>query len=357
MLDWNKAMQELKTKPLQPIYTCVGSEFVLVEAWVDALSNALSKQAQVDVETVQFSFDDGGLEEALLSCQSLSLFTSTQIVKLTDFWAATTAKGSSKAKYSTESLEKYLDNPVPENVLVITVSADKLDERKKLVKKLKQFPVVDCTTPKEAAARKMLQSLIGRNKIQISDDALTELWRRSQTVSRSITEAHKLWTFTAGQQVGYDDVCQLVAAPAEDNIFDWIDGVVTGNADKSYRALSDLVRSGQDTFSLFGMMVRQLRLMWYARTLGSQGYSAPQIASEAGAHPYAVQVAERQSANLRPTDIETLLTIVADAEFAVKSGRRDTEQALDWVVASCLAKLRRRPSRFPSGRQGQQRSS
>jgi DNA polymerase III subunit delta len=341
VLDWNQALKELKTKPHAPVYTCVGPEFTLVEEWLGVLLDTLSTDAEAPVDKTRFSFDEGGLGEALLACQSLSLFTSTQLVELSDVWAATTAKGASKAKHSTEALEDYLDNPVPQNILVVTVTADKLDDRKKLVKKLKQYPVIDCTTPKEAPGRKMVHSLANRYKIQIEDDAIAELWRRCTSVSRCATEIRKIWTYTAGRPIHIDDVVELVVPPAEDNIFEWIDGVVTGNSDRSYRALSDLVRAGHDTFSLFGMMVRQLRLMWYAKTLASRGYTQQQIASEAGAHPYAVQVAQRQAQGVEPRAIESLLTVVADAEYQVKSGRRDSELTLDWVVAACLDTVKR----------------
>ncbi|WP_054971587.1 DNA polymerase III subunit delta [Alicyclobacillus ferrooxydans] len=345
MLEWSKAMKEIKQKPLEPVYTCVGPEFVLVEEWLAELRQVLAKQTDTMPEQTRFSFDDGDLDEALFACQSLSLFTSTQVVVLSDVWAATGAKGSSKAKYATDALESYLDDPVPQNVLVLTVAADKLDERKKLVKKLKKYSVIDCTVPKEAAGHKTVQAILKRSQISMADDALAELWRRGGSVSRCATEAEKLWTYTKGRTITYDDVRQLVATPAEDNIFEWIDGVVTGNADRSYRALEDLIRTGHDTFSLFGMMVRQLRIMWYAKTLGNKGYSPQQIASEAGAHPYAVQVAQRQASRVKSRDIESLLTVVADAEFAVKSGRRDTDFALDWVVAACLAKVHAHPAR------------
>ncbi len=341
MLDWNQAVKELKTKPHAPVYTCVGPEFALVEEWLGVLLDTLTSTTDADVDKTRFSFDEGGLGEALLACRSLSLFTSTQLVELTDVSAATASKGASRTKYSTEALEDYLENPVPQNILVMTVTADKLDERKKLVKKLKQYPVIDCTTPKEVPGRKMVQSIAGRSGIKISDDALVELWRRCGSVSRSRTEIRKIWTYTSGRAIQTADVAELVASPAEDNIFEWIDGLVTGNADRSYRALADLVRAGHDTFSLFGMMVRQLRLMWYAKTLASQGYTQQQIASEAGAHPYAVQVAQRQAQGVEPRAIETLLTVVADAEYAVKSGRRDPELTLDWVVAACLNKVKR----------------
>lgn len=346
MMDFSKAAAELQKGKLSPVYTLLGTEFILAEEWIYALSRRLSEQTGETVTPARYTFDEGGLESALLACQSLSLFQSTQLVVLNHVWPAGAGKAPSKAKGDVEELESYLENPLPTNVLVIVVPTEKFDERKKLTKRLKQYPIIDCTVPKDAPARQLLLELASRWRVDIDKPAVEELWRRALSVSRAASEMKKLWTYTDGIQIRELHVRELVAPPADDNIFTWIDGVVTGDVERAFSALEDIVRAGYDAFALFGMIVRQLRLMWYAKALGGRGYSAQQIAAEAGAHPYAVQVAMRQSSHVSTTDLEELLTVVADMEYAVKSGRRDGTQALEYVLSNCVMKLRRSKVRF-----------
>lgn len=361
MLDWTKARLQLEKTPLQPVYTCVGTESVLTDEWIRSVTAKLSEEAAEPILPLRYSFDEGGAQPALMACQSLSLFATRNLVVLTQVFPAGSGKttgagkatsGSGKAatraKLETESLEVYLESPIPNNVLIVCVPADKFDERKKLTKRLKSFPVIDCSVPKEPVGRATVQALAGDWGIDIHPDALAELWRRCKSISQSASELHKLWTYTDGQQIDVTAVDELVAPPIDDNVFDWIDGVVTGDIRRSLRVLTDVQRAGYDAFALYGLIVRQLRLMWYARTLAETGHSPQQIAMEAGAHPYAVRVAMKQARTVRTTDLEALLTVVADAEYAVKSGTRDAAKALEWVVASCAMKLRQVKSRRTS---------
>ncbi len=70
-------------------------------------------------------------------------------------------------------------------------------------------------------------------------------------------------------------------------------------------------------------------------SVGGERLLNQQIASKAGAHPYAVKVASEQARALTQTQIERLLSMVADAEYAVKTGRRDPRHSLDWVLMAC----------------------
>jgi DNA polymerase-3 subunit delta len=335
MLDWTKAMDSLRPgNRVDPVHVLVGTDYVLARWYVDALKVGVESGSGMPVEVQRFRFEDEGCSGAVQACQTLSLFAETELVVLEN---CTALLASGKAKHDVQELERYLESPVDGNVLVITVYGDKLDERKKLTKLAKAHRVVDCNAPKPAAAMQVLRDYAEKRRMQIQTDALQELWRRTQSISAAVTELDKLHTYTGGEPIDLRAVQELVSSPLEDNVFTWIDGVVKGNAAQSFRVLADLQQSGHDTFALYALIGRQLRLLWYAKVLGGKGYSQQQIASRAGAHPYAVKVATEQARYLSQRQIERLLTVLADAEFAVKSGRRDAVQALEWVVMTCLA--------------------
>jgi DNA polymerase-3 subunit delta len=53
-----------------------------------------------------------------------------------------------------------------------------------------------------------------------------------------------------------------------------------------------------------------------------------------------LKVAAEQAHGLSMRDLETLLEVVADAEYWIKTGRRDAMQALEWVVMTCTVSKR-----------------
>jgi DNA polymerase-3 subunit delta len=332
-MSWADELQALEHKGLSPVYLLVGTELALVQTFIDAVRlRANTNQSDDVVEVNRFRYEEEGCAGAVFACQSVSLFYSSPIVILENCVAMTTQP---KVKYSTDELEKYLSDPIEGRVLVITVVAEKIDVRKKIVKLAKKFPVIDCNVPKADEGVSMLLSRAQADGIQINRDAVEELWRRAGSVTSATLELQKLWLYTNGVQIELSDVAQVVSLPLEDNVFAWIDGVVKGNLDRSFRALSDVLRSGHDGFGLLALIARQLRLMWYGKVFGQKGYSGQQIAAKAGAHPYAVRVAVEQSKGSSQGQLEALLLIVADAEYAIKSGKWDMNHALDYVILAC----------------------
>jgi DNA polymerase-3 subunit delta len=336
VLSWVAAM-ELISEPAS-VYTLVGNEFVLMNLFIQNLQTQLQTRTGQEVDVSHFRFEDEGCSGAIFACQSVSLFASSSLVVLEN---CTGLLATGKAKHDVTELEAYVVNPIPDRVLVITVLGEKLDERKKVTKALKSRVIVDCNTPKEPDAIAVVQRLAKQRGIAIAEDGMKELWRRAPSVSQSTAELGKLWTFTNGTEIRISDVAQLVALPLEDNVFTWIDGVVQGDLERSFRALRDVELGGYDAFALLSLIARQLRLMWHARVYGDKGYSHQQIAGKVGAHPYAIRVAATQARKVSPNHIEHLMTIVADAEYEIKSGRRDVRQALEWVVLSCASAAKR----------------
>lgn len=326
-------MRTIRQSTPDVVYTLVGSEISLARRFLHAVHQRQQELGGLFVDLQRFRFDEDGCETALFACRSVSLFAAVSVVSLENCSAFVAA---AKTRFDVTALEAYLSDPVPGRTLVIHVP-DKLDERKKLTKLAKKHTVIDCHPPGEEAATEILHEMAREFGVDVARTAVAELWRRCQSVSLAETELQKVWTYTGGRTIQAEDVAVLVPAPADDNIFAWIDAVVTGHAQQAFSVLRDIRISGHDPFSLLALLARQIRLMWFARVLSERGRSQQEIATAAGAHPYAVKVAMKQSQRLTPTVLEGLLLVLADAEYLMKSGRRDPELTLEWIVLACAA--------------------
>lgn len=367
-MEYKQAVASLQSKRLQPVYTLVGSEITLIESLIETVRDALGHQFGEPVEFSRFHYDESGCDGAVAQCQTVSLFSEESVVLLSDCTALTS---QAKGKQDLAALDSYVQAPNPSRVLIITSYADKLDERKKTVKLLKKFPIVNCNSPAEGESIQFIQKFAERKGLVLHPDAAADLWRRTHSLTVCQRELEKLQDycteFPAGEvgalsgdtfdiirpdndngaggsatavktrPVTLSDVAELTPIAGEDNVFRWVEGVVMGNAYASFEALKSLQISGYDVFSLFSLLARQLRLMWYTKTLGQSRSSQQDLARRLGAHPYAIKMASQQARHLSVGKIEKLLCIIADSEFAVKSGRRDPNQMLDWIVLSCAA--------------------
>lgn len=341
-MDWSSIMKSIKSEPIAPVYTVIGEEHTLAGRWLEVLRSRLGQDGAL-VQIDRYDFEEEGCDNALLACQSISLFGESGLVVLE---RSSFLLPNAKVKHDLSSLERYLENPVPGRVLILRVIADKMDERKKIVKQIKKHPVISLLTPKTEEAVPILQQLAAEKGIQMADEAIQELWRRCQSIALSDVELDKLTAYTDNRRVETADVAELVPPPLEDNVFTWIDSVVKGNVHQTFRSLTDVQSAGYDAFALFSLMARQLRMMWYARVLGDKGYTHVQLAKQLGAHPYAVKLASAQARAILPKTMEHMLTAIADAEYWVKSGRWDVNQALEYIVLFSARLIQQRPGKI-----------
>lgn len=308
------------------MYLLYGQEQLFIERFVDKLV------ALTDAGTaVRFDYEEDGIEEALLELQTVSLFLQQPVVVLRNCTGFLT---QGKSNGQLDMLENYIQNPVGSRTLVVIVPGDKLDERKKVTKAAKRRTVVNCQTPKQPVAIRMLEAEVRTRQTAIEPDALAELWRRTASVTQAVNELHKLALYALQRTIVIADVQLLVAKTLEESVFDWVDHVTQGRIAPAAAMLLDMYRQGYDALALLAMLARQFRLMWYAKALQPK-MRLEDVAKEAKAHPYAMRVADKQSRNFSLAAVEYLLTLAADCEYDIKRGRRDGQQAIELLMLTC----------------------
>jgi DNA polymerase-3 subunit delta len=130
-----------------------------------------------------------------------------------------------------------------------------------------------------------------------------------------------------------EDVEELTVSAIQGDIFVLVDAL--GNQD-GRRAMGMLQRvlEVQDPLSVFGMVVRQFRLLLLAREVLDAGGNERDVARLVKIHPY---VAGKVTAQGRQFSIQTLEAVyhrLLDIDEAVKTGQMDSGLALDTLVAA-----------------------
>ncbi|WDL96322.1 DNA polymerase III subunit delta [Alicyclobacillus sp. ALC3] len=333
MADYISAREAVGRHGAAPVYVLFGTEPYLMKSFIAAVARQLGGDDSAAVDINHHSFEDEGCQPAVAGCQTVSLFASASVEVLDNCTALLSSTKAKQDKADTAVLEEYIVNPMPGHVLVVTAYGEKLDERKKLVKTVRgHATVVDCNTPNEAAAEKILKDLIAGRKISVSAGVLTDLYKRSGTLSMAVSDLEKVATYAGGRTVTMEDVAEVVTALPEDNIFAWIDLVLRGRADEAIGRLDDLLLAGNDIFAILALLARQWRLVARAKEGAAKREAQRDTAARLGVHPYALKVASEQGERLSLQVAEDMLLLVADAEWALKTGRREPRQTLEWLV-------------------------
>ncbi len=188
--------------------------------------------------------------------------------------------------------------------------------------------------PKGIEMQKFIQSQIKAAGGQITSEAAGLLSTLVGEDTRlADQEIQKLLAYANYQRpVETEDVDNLVAAAGQVDIFTMVDAL--GNQDGK-RAMSTLQRllSEGDFQSLFGMIVRQFRLLLLAKEVIDGGGDKETISRALGIHPYVAGKLSIQARHFSLPALEVIYKRLLDIDEMIKTGRVEGDVALDVFVA------------------------
>jgi DNA polymerase-3 subunit delta len=147
-------------------------------------------------------------------------------------------------------------------------------------------------------------------------------------------EIQKLLAYVNYQRpVQFEDVEYLTANSSQADIFALVDALGGQQGQRALGLLQRLLEQ-DDPASIFGMIIRQFRLLIQGRAIIDRSGSAANIAEELHLHPY---VAEKVAAQARKFTLPALAEIyhkLLDIDLEIKTGEIPADVAMDTFVAA-----------------------
>ncbi|MCJ7715060.1 MAG: DNA polymerase III subunit delta [Anaerolineales bacterium] len=149
-------------------------------------------------------------------------------------------------------------------------------------------------------------------------------------------EIEKLLTYVDfSRPISEADVRILTADVRQGDIFEMVDAIGNGDGKTAMFMLRRLLE-GSDPLSLFGMIVRQFRLMIQVRELldedPSQDHNS--IADKMNIHPYPIKKIIPKVNQFTLPRLKTIFHQLSEVDQAMKTGQLEFELALDLLIAS-----------------------
>lgn len=145
-------------------------------------------------------------------------------------------------------------------------------------------------------------------------------------------EINKLLTYVDYKRpVEAGDVEDLTAQVGEADIFTMVDAMALGNGRQALGLLHRLFET-QDPLSIFGMVVRQFRLLIQTRELLDEG-RGDQIAADLHLHPFVAEKLTGQARRFSTAQLEEIYRRLLLIDEAIKTGQMPADLSLDTFVA------------------------
>jgi DNA polymerase III subunit delta len=152
-------------------------------------------------------------------------------------------------------------------------------------------------------------------------------------------EIRKLLLYVGDRkEIAVDDVRVMVPyVQSADVIFQMVDAVGQRDGRRALSYLHRLLDVGEHPLGIFGMVVRQFRLLIQIRWLIDQRHTQQQITSRIKLHPYVVKKVCAQADRFTPTQLREAYRLLAEQDLAIKRGGIPADMALDVLVAQLTA--------------------
>jgi DNA polymerase III subunit delta len=151
-----------------------------------------------------------------------------------------------------------------------------------------------------------------------------------RTLSQEIL---KLLTYADfSRAVTPQDVTALTPESALTGIFEMVDSIGNRDGSRALRLLRKTVEQGSVP-AVFGMVIRQFRLLLLAREALDAGTPAARLAQALEVHPFVAQKLASQARNFTLPALEAIYRRLRDIDDEVKSGRMELDTAMESLVA------------------------
>ncbi|SFS70005.1 DNA polymerase III subunit delta [Marininema halotolerans] len=332
-----KLMQELKAGQIAPVYLFYGTETFLIEEGCTAIEKVALQGESSEWNRTVLDLEEVPIQDLVREAETASFFGGRRVVIGKNAWFLTTTRVKDKMDHRPEELLHYVSDPLTENVLILTVPAEKLDARKKVVKEMrKRVREVNCQPLAPKPLYQWVNDRLHQTGVKVHPQTVERLIQQVGGDLRLLAmEITKLTTYVGAERTITPDIVEeLVPRTLEQDVFKLIDRVSRRRVGEALAIFYDLVHHREEPIRILSLIIRQFRLLLQVKVLAAEGKSEGEIASLLKVHPYPVKLALQQSHSFPENRLRHLLFYAIDTDEAIKSGRMDKHLAMERLLLS-----------------------
>ena len=137
-MSFQKEIAKIKEKKFDSVYVLLGKERYLTNQFKQQLIASGMEEEEQSFNLMTFDMKQDLLDNVMIEAQTIPFFGERKIIFIQEPYFLTGEKKKTDVEHNLNTLLDYLDEPSQSTILVFLAPYDKLDERKKIVKKLKK---------------------------------------------------------------------------------------------------------------------------------------------------------------------------------------------------------------------------
>jgi DNA polymerase-3 subunit delta len=306
-----------------------------IEEEVNKLRAMMHNTPNGDLNSVEFDGEQVTASDVIAAASAYPFLADKRLVIVKGMLAHITRKGAGETgKKAVEQLLDALPH-LPEYARLVFAEREALSESSKLMKLTAEKGFAKLyAAPKDSTAW-ILKRAKEYYKAPISHRAAAALASVTpEDLRRADNELVKLISYVDGREITEDDVALLTPYVQEASLFEMVDALAEGRAAAATALLHRLLDDREDPFAVYGMIVRQFRLLLLAKEHLTTGGKPATIADALRVHRFVGEKLAKQTRAFNVSELEKIYRTLADYDLKMKTGRIEPELALDMLIAS-----------------------
>lgn len=326
--------KEIRNGNFAPVYLLMGEEGYFIEETIRRLRDRLSSEGEL--EEMTFDLEEVPVEAVIEEADTFPFFSERKLIlaKNASFLKAAD-KNKVKIEQNLKALERWLEHPSETAITVFIAPYEKLDERKKITKLMKENSVVaEGKTLQEHDLIQWVVSEAAKREKTISKELASKLIEITGfDMIRLQAEIEKMSLYLGNEQeITAAIIDDMVARTLEQDAFKMLNAYLTGDTKTALSVYHDLIRQKEEPIMLTSLLASQIRLMHHVFFLKKKGYHQQQIAKQLKVHPYRVKLMLESTLRIDENKLIAVMKKLAEADLKLKTVSGNRERILELIL-------------------------
>ena len=320
----------LQAGSLPGLILLYGQESYFVEEGLQAIRNAVVRPEDRDFNLTQFHGRDFKAIDVVEQARTFPVFADRRLVIIKNVHEASADQ--------LDGLLTYIEDPVPETVLLLT--AEKIDARRKIFQVLKKTgTAIEFKKIYENQLPTFVRELAKSFNVSLTGEGLKLFCKRVGTNLVEVQgELEKLVGYLGDRDLADEnDVAAIVSDTRIESVFDLTDALGRGDISTALKLLDRLLSEGQAPLMVLAMMTRHFRQMWKVRELTAQNVPQNEFPKKAGVSPFFLKSLSQQASRFDSQDFRKVFNQFLATDLALKSSGSDPKMHLEKLVLDIAA--------------------
>ncbi|MCI0130147.1 MULTISPECIES: DNA polymerase III subunit delta [Enterococcaceae] len=325
-MSFQKEIAKIKEKKFDSVYVLLGKERYLTNQFKQQLIASGMEEEEQSFNLMTFDMKQDLLDNVMIEAQTIPFFGERKIIFIQEPYFLTGEKKKTDVEHNLNTLLDYLDEPSPSTILVFLAPYDKLDERKKIVKKLKkEATLIDVSDMTNRLAQQYVSDTIKNEGYEISKEAFEEfIYLTNANLSQMMNELDKLFLVaTESKKITKEMVKQLIPRSLEHSIFDLLKYILANQKEQSLALYNELLLQGEDPIKINAILISQFRLLLQVKIMAERHYQQSNMIDVLKIHPYRIKLSLQEAKKFDLKTLGAIFDYLVENDYKMKSGYMD----------------------------------